>query len=87
MTIDEKLEKILDGPDGPIVKEEEIVEAIAQIKKAFEEAGYIQAPELSGKIWLERFEKELDSGLKLPKVMDIWVRKCAQAAAGVKDEV
>jgi len=39
---------------------------------------------MTGQEWYNRFEKELDSGLPLPTVMDIWVRKSAKAAAGLK---
>lgn len=42
-----------------------------------------QQPCMTGQEWLDRFIKELDSGLKLPEVMDIWVRHCAKKASGV----
>lgn len=75
-----------------------VVKQIAQIHQAFE-SEYpdffkqydttttlkIKPPKLmTGAEWLSRFEKELDSGLSLPEVMDIWVRTSARRASGVE---
>lgn len=68
---------------------------IAQIKQAFADEGWTHKPFLkhllqtddtpvyTGQEWLDRFNDELDGGLKLPDVMDIWVRHCANKASGV----
>ena len=40
---------------------------------------------MTGQEWYDRFEAELDAGLPLPTVVDIWVRKSAKRAAGLTE--
>lgn len=57
--LDDKLKEILDGRDGPIVTDSEIAEAIAQIKQAFTDAGWVEFTDeyMTGQEAFERLKK------------------------------
>lgn len=66
---------------------------IAQILQAFESEGYIQAPELSGRMFYDRFKAELPQEFdgKSDNGDESWywqssVLEAARRAAGVSDE-
>jgi hypothetical protein len=40
-SLEGRLAEILDGPNGPIVRDDEVIDAIAKIKAVFAEEGYV----------------------------------------------